>query len=266
MTTSSVPVGRSAGQQPVEHRDQRLQALEGEALVADVLGVEEALERLGGVEHRQGSTLGGRVEPPGGVGALDALLDPRLLVRLLDEHVLDAERAAVGLAQDALDLPQRCTVVAAQAAGVELAVQVPDGEAVVVELQLGVGGDLGRERVRVRDEVAAHAVHVDEREHAGLLGDQRIHAALREVRVGVAREAHRLVRHGEGGEDLLVEPLLAGEQRGDAAEELGALGPLDDAVVVGAGERQHLADAQVGEGRRGRRAGTRRGSRCSRRR
>ena len=32
-------------------------ALEREALVADVLGVQEALERLGGVEHRQGAAL-----------------------------------------------------------------------------------------------------------------------------------------------------------------------------------------------------------------
>ena len=87
-----------AGEEPVEHRNQRLHALEREALVADVLGVEEALERLRRVEHRERPPLGRRVEPSAGVSALHPLLDPGLLVGLLDEHVLDAERAAVGLA------------------------------------------------------------------------------------------------------------------------------------------------------------------------
>ena len=80
-----------------EKRDGRLAAFEAEALLADVLGVQELLERLGCVQLVE--------DPPVLVGAqlgrnaLDVLLDPSLLLRLLDVHVLDADRPAVGVAQ-----------------------------------------------------------------------------------------------------------------------------------------------------------------------
>ena len=47
ITTSRRPAQRRVVQDPVEQRDQRLAALEREALVADVLRVQEALEALG---------------------------------------------------------------------------------------------------------------------------------------------------------------------------------------------------------------------------
>ena len=238
-----------SGEYAIEHRYQGLEPFKGEALVADVLGVKKTLERLGGVEHRERTALAGGVQPPGRVRALDPPLDPRLLVRLLDEHVLDAERAAVRLAEDAQDLAQRGALVAADIEGVELPVEVPEREAVPFELKLRVGRDLGRKGVDVGHQVAADPVHVDERQHAGLLSHQRVHPAVGEVRVDVGREADRLVGHGEGLEDFLVVALLAGEQRRDPAQEFGALGALDHAVVVGAGQAQHLADSEVGESR-----------------
>jgi hypothetical protein len=45
-------------------------------------------------------------------------------------HVLDADGAAVGVAQDAQDLAQLQEGLAAEAAGGELAVEVPQGEPV----------------------------------------------------------------------------------------------------------------------------------------
>ena len=74
---------------------------------------------------------------------LDVLLDPLLLLGLLDVHVLDADgarrtrraarrgcRAAAWSAVDA---------AGAEAADRELAVEVPDAEAVVADVELGVG-------------------------------------------------------------------------------------------------------------------------------
>ena len=83
-------------------RDRRLRAFEAEALLADVLGAEEALEGLGRVEAVEDVALlvGGRARSH----ALDVLLDPPLLVGLLDVHVLDADRAAVGVAQHVEDV------------------------------------------------------------------------------------------------------------------------------------------------------------------
>jgi hypothetical protein len=59
----------------------------------------------------------------------------------------------------------------AQAAGEEFAVQVPDGEAVGDRVELGMVGGLAAQRIEIGDQVAAHAVGVDELEHAGFLGD-----------------------------------------------------------------------------------------------
>ena len=47
-----------------------------------------------------------------------------------------------------------------------------------------------------------------------------------------------------GGEDLLVEAVLAEQQLVDPLEEQAALGALDDAVVVGARDRDNLGDSE----------------------
>ena len=78
--------------------------------------------------------VGGRVD----VHALDLLLDPRLLVGLLDVHVLDADGARVRVAQDAEDVAQRHDALAREAAGGELAVEVPDRETPVDGVELRV--------------------------------------------------------------------------------------------------------------------------------
>ncbi len=68
-----------------------------------------------------------------------------------------------------------------------------------------------------------------------------------------------LVGDGEAGEDVVVEVVAAEQQVVDRGEELAALGALDDAVVVGARERDGLADADLGERLRDRRLRTRAG-------
>ena len=94
----------------VEDRDGRLGALEAEALLADVLGGEELLERLGRVEPLEDVALVVEVELRR--HALDLLLDPALLLRVLDVHVLDADRAAVRVAQHVEDVAERHALAA----------------------------------------------------------------------------------------------------------------------------------------------------------
>ncbi len=68
----------------------------------------------------------------------------------------------------------------------------------------------------------------------------------------VADPADRLVRDPQGGEDLLVELVLAEQQAADDPQELAGLRSLDDPVVVGGRERHRLADSQPGQGLGGR--------------
>ena len=62
------------------------------------------------------------------------------------------------------------------------------------------------------------------------------------------RPADRLVRDPQRSEDLVVEAVLAEQQRVDALEELARLRALDDPVVVRRGERHHPADGVAADG------------------
>ena len=239
---------------------------ETEALLPDVAGVEEALEDLGRVEAAEDVPLLLEVERAG--LALDVLLDPALLLGILNVHVLDGERAAVGVAQHVEDLVERGHVAPGQAVGDELARQVPDGEPVGQRVELGVDvRRLGVERVEVGDEVAAHPVHVDERLHVHLL-DEALVLALLAAGAGVAVHlpADRLVGHAHRLEEVVVEAVGTGDEGGHPAQEQAGLGPLNDAVVVGGRERHHLAQAELGQHARVGRLEARPGSRARRRR
>ena len=185
-----------------------------------------------------------------GGDALDVLLDPALLLRVLDVHVLDAQGPAVGVAEDVEDLVQGGHVLAGQSVGDEVAGQVPDGQSVVQRVELGVElGRLGVQRIEVGDEVATDPVHVDEGLHVHLLDQAEVGAVALVVRgVDVLLPPDRLVGDLEGLEDLVVEAVAAHQALGHVGQEEPRLGPLDDPVVVGGGEGHRLADAQVGEG------------------
>ncbi len=197
----------------VEQRDEALGALQAEALGAEELGVEEPLEALRLDQLGEQPAL--LVAADRRRRSLDVLLDPQLLVGLLDVHVLDTRRSAVGVAQHAEDLAQRHPGAAGQPSGGELTVEVPQAEPVGDRVELVV--DLRRllaQRVEVGDEMAPHPVHVDELEDAGLLLGPPL-APRR--RVGVDRPLDRDVRDRHRGEDVLVEPVGAEQQlRGPA--------------------------------------------------
>ena len=95
-------------------------------------------KRLGRGELLQDLPLlvGTRVEET--ARPLDPALDPALLVRLLDVHELDADRAGIGLAQDLDDHAQGGLLQAQHVIEVELAVEVGVGEAVGAVVELGM--------------------------------------------------------------------------------------------------------------------------------
>ena len=178
-----------------------------------------------------------------GVLDLDPVLDPAPLLGALDVHVLDADPAAVGVAQHAQHVAQLHLLLAGEAADRERAVQVPQGQAVLQHVQVGVPADLELERVGVGHQVAADPVRVDQLDHPRGLVDLPLGGAG-----DVAHPAHRLVRDAQRGEDVVVEAVVAEQELVHRLEELAGLRALDDPVVVGAGQRGDLADAVVGEG------------------
>ena len=99
--------------------------------------------------------------------AFHLALDPGLLVGILDVHELDADRAAIGLAQDGLDFAQRRGFAAQHVVDEDRLVEVVVGEAVGARIELGVrAGDLQAERVEPRLQMAAHAIGADQHQRA----------------------------------------------------------------------------------------------------
>ena len=249
-------------QDAVQKGDERLPTLQGEAFVADVLRVQEALEALRLHQLLEGPLLArdvqGRVVPR----RLHAVLQPVLALGVGDVHVLDADGVAVGVAQDLQDLAQGRLVPAREAARDELAVEVPQGEAVGRGVEVAVGRALAVQGVEVGHQVAAHAVVVDEGQDLGLLLDL-LAAARGAAQAGrrVHLPAHRPVRQAQVLEDALVEAVLALQQVFHAGEEEARLRALDDAVVVGRGHGHDLADPEQAQGARRPWRGTRPGSR-----
>lgn len=114
----------------------RTQRPRGEALLAHVLGVEEVLESLSSVDFLQDVLLlsVGRLRH----ASLEAILQPAALIAVQDVGVLGADLQRVGIAQTLDDLAQGHGLLATEAADVEGAVQVPDGQTVGLEVQVAV--------------------------------------------------------------------------------------------------------------------------------
>ena len=231
---------RRVGQDVVEQRDQGLAALEGEALLAHELRLEELLEGLCTDEGAQDVAL--RVGGEGLVGALDALLDPDALLGILNVHVFDADRARVGVVQAREDVAQQHLVTAAETARGERTIQVPHAQAVGRNIEVGVASHAVGQRVCVCGEVSARTVGVDElRDARGLaLLMVRVVVVVRFPRVGARGHVHR-------SEDALVEAVAARELGVHEGQEAARGRALDDAVIVGGGEEHRLADAEGGQ-------------------
>src|SRR5881296_3354815 len=212
--------------QRVEERDERVAALEREALGGRIAELEELLEALGGdqaVEDAQ-PLLGGEVGTVG--GRLHALLEPDALLLVLDVHVLDAEPAAVGRLQARDQVADAGARAAAEAAARDDAVEVPVAEAELRGLEERMPRGLRRERVQVGDQMPELAVGVDQVEDA----DDGRAGRGRDGRARGRRADHRPVAAGAQLEAREEErPLLADRAR----VRLVAAVLLGDVVLVG---------------------------------
>ena len=225
---------------PVEEGDDRLAPLEGEPLLPDELRLEEGLERLGGVEPAQDPQL----LVAAGLGVADLDLGPGS-TRAGRGPGCACTRCRRCGSSESRRIPRmrRSLSIGSppKPAGREVALEVPQGQPVARDVEVGVAALPVLQRVGVRHEVAADPVGVDELLHARGLVDVVLVA-----RVDVLDPAHRLVGQPQALEDLVVEPVLAEEELVDEPEEVPGLGALDDPVVVRARQREDLATPRCG--------------------
>ena len=151
----------------LERRDHRLAAVEAEALGARILDVEEVLEALGLDQLAEDGALALPGELDLLVRPLDALLNPGLLGRIGDVDEFEADRAAIGAAQDRQHLAHGRKFEPEHVIDEDLAVVVGLVEAVGRGMQLLVILlRLEAERIEIGVQMAAHAIGADHHQRA----------------------------------------------------------------------------------------------------
>lgn len=126
--------------------------------------------------------------------------------------------AAVRVAQNRQHVAQLHALLAVETTHVELAVEVPQGQVVGGDVEVGVRTELVAyelQRIGVRHQVTTVAVRRDHLEHTGVLVDEAFRHVL--------APADRLVRDVQRVEDLVVE-LVGDQQPMDLTEEFARLG------------------------------------------
>src|SRR2546430_1642923 len=134
----------------IEQRNERIRALEREALLADVLGVQVALEAFGGRELPEDVALLFGTEAVLEAPLLELILQPQPLLGVGHVRELRADVAGVNVLQLCEDVPElhalRHRVRAA--AGEELGIEIRRREAEVIQLQHPRPGEIGRASCR----------------------------------------------------------------------------------------------------------------------
>ncbi len=227
--------GRSGtGQQGVEHRHHRVEALDAEPLLAQVGLVQEALQPLHPRQplEQRPPLVRAHLRPMR--PRLDRLPQPDALVVAGDVLDLVGNRAAVGRPQERERLGQG----PARHADPQQVRRDPGhgviGEAQRLGIQRRVAHRLAAQRVEPGRQMPEGPIRPDQR-HAGGHGAQVIAARSRGRGEGWGRGrlGHRCQPQ------RLVEAIRPLEERIDATEEGTGLGSLDDPMVVGRADGHH---------------------------
>ena len=158
----------------VEHRDEDVEPLDRELLLAEERPVEELLEPFRLDEPLEQLLLLVRRERRAVVARLDRLPEPDALLVVRDVLDLEGHRSAVGLAQVRKDLGERVAGdMDAQDRGRDLLHDVR-GEAEALRLEGGIPDGLGAERVEMRGEMAVRPERFDEGRAGGNGGEEGV--------------------------------------------------------------------------------------------
>ena len=232
--------------QLVHGHDQRFAAFQRETLLADIAGMQVALQRF-----RRGQALEETLLVIGPVGRRGAAffqsrLQPALLRHLGQMHVFGAHRPAIGLPHRLENLAQGGRLADGfERAGVEDMPQIGLGEAVVGGVEFRDRRPLlALQRIELRPAVAQEAVGIDQLQHLDLLFGILLAGAGRcrqGALLGALREGgnHRRVRHiGRRG--------VADARQGAQLVEIIAPGRLDRRRVVQVALVEFLDERRIG--------------------
>ena len=153
----------------IDHADCGFRTLEAEAFLADVFGLQEGLEGLGLVEFGEDAQLCVVVGLL--VWLFEGVLEPATLFRVLDVHVFDADGSAVGITEYPENFAKEHGASATKAARHEFAIEVPEGQPVALDFEVGVGALAIFEWVDIGHEVTAHSERIDQLLNPGGLVD-----------------------------------------------------------------------------------------------
>src|SRR5271169_1175883 len=155
-----------------QRRDHRFAAVDAEALGAGEFDVAEFLESLGFDELIEDGALAFGREGNLFVGALDAFLDPAFLRAVRNVQEFDAERLAIGAAQDAEDLTDRAEFEPQNFVEEDRTVEIGVGETIGARLELAFGlARLERQRIEIGVEMPARPIGADQHQGAnGIAG------------------------------------------------------------------------------------------------
>ena len=178
----------SPDQHGIQQWNQGLATLKGEPLLPHVLGLQEHFKCFSGIESVQDAQLLVMGEPH--LTNLKAFLHPAPLLAILQVHVLRTYCAAVRIPQQSQHRAQRGSWFAGKSAGGEGAVQVPQGETVVLYIQVRVTALLIGQGISVGHEVTAGAVGVNEFSQSGWFTQFSVG-----INYVVSHPPHRLIRN-----------------------------------------------------------------------
>ena len=204
----------------LEGRDGRFTAVQTEAFRTFPLGIEKVLEPFGGRQVlEQGALCFGL--PALALGQLEALAQPGNGLGLGEVHELEAEGAAVDLAQTRGELAHRGTLEAQGAVDEDRVIEIARGEAVALGGELGLFGGRGElQRVEIGGPVAAFPVGVNQ----SLGGEGVAERTLASRRRRRGRRDHTTARPGlEPRTSRVVEGV---EERAPRGRRLGRIAPV----------------------------------------
>ena len=182
-----------------QQRDQRVAALQREALLARIAHLQELLERLGGDEPLQDlpAIVGVERRPP----SLPALAEPVAPGLVGEARVLDGQRGAVGRAQRGHEVAQGAGGAGRERRPVDDAVEILLADAALLQPQQRMLARAATERVEVGGEVSQLAKGLDERDGGAGWARRR----PRRVVTGLAAGGEPVRETGEDQRPALVD-------------------------------------------------------------
>ena len=149
--------------------NQTFTAFEGKSFLTYIAGVKVTLHAFGSGKSFKNPALRFGTEIRLGPVTFDPLLQPLLLSRVVDVHVLVADRAAIDFLQVSNDVPQFGSIDAVQGRGLEFCRQIGLSQSTFVQLHFPNLKLLHQvERINVGQLMATRAIGIDQCAHLNL--------------------------------------------------------------------------------------------------